>query len=108
MKKQLTLDHSNTIADIDGHVYHLPRVYNTEDLDHREVQNQDHEEDCPPHSAGGEETAPTEYFPPAEVGHTNNYTILKFYQMSRQFVQSVLRAAAHDALMVPPSPYSQP
>ena len=36
-----------------------------------------------------------------EVGQTNNYTILKFYCMSREFVQSVLRCAAHEKLDVP-------
>ena len=70
MKKQLTLDDTNTVEDVDGRVYHLPRVYSAEELEHVEGQNQDQEEGDPEE----EEQAPKEYFPPAEVGHTNNYT----------------------------------
>jgi len=102
VKRNLKLQ-ANNIEDADGSTLHLPMYYDACDLEERDhaadEARQAAEEAA--NEAQGDDPEQQAYFPPAEVGRTNNYTILKFYAMSREFVQSVLWCAAHEKLDVP-------
>jgi len=90
--------HHEVIKDFDGVDVHIPKTY-----DRSEVVHLTSEEDEVQRLA--DETREREQgvercYPPAEVGNTNNYTILKFYSMTAPFVSAFLRSATHGKVAV--------
>jgi len=103
VKKALRRRGHNTVEDTDG-VLVVPNIYHPDELEIRDENDLEAEEgQAAVKLDGKKDDSQKHYFPPAEVGPTNNYTILKFYSMSREFVKSVLWCAAHEKLEVPTS-----